>query len=516
MPKISILLRKYSILVHRWMGVAFCVIFFVWFVSGIVMMYWDFPRWTPAKHLARSERLNAAAIQVAPKHAYDVLNLSGSPDRVRIDMLEGRPVYRFHFGNRLASAYADDGQPVPQISSDTALRIASAWLGYSPAEATFHGLIEDKNVDQWTVHPSVRPFAPFLKYSWPNGEDIYVSQPSGEVVQHTTRGDRIWAYLGAIPHWTYFTVVRRDPEVWRQVVTWASGIGTVMSIFGIVVGVWLYSPSRKRYRFKGGHSSIPYAGQKRWHTMLGLIFGLVTCTWAFSGMMSMSPFAWFATKKQPNIVDGIRGTEWRAEAFSSDLPGPALARLDLPLSVKEVDLAFVGGKPVYIATEMPQHSIIIPVAGNPVSTFDVDFLAHVIAEAARPHKVGETRLVTQYESYYVDRGFRSGYPLPALFVRLDDAERSMYYVDLRTARVVQSYSSGTRWNRWLYHGLHSFDIPWLYRYRPLWDIVVLSLMLGGTALCVTSCVIGWRRLRRKLAVRGVRDATVDRLKAPAR
>jgi hypothetical protein len=64
---------------------------------------------------------------------------------------------------------------------------------------------------------------------------------------------------------------------------------------------------------------------------------------------------------------------------------------------------------------------------------------------------------------------------------------------------VEGYVTGSRWSRWLYHGLHSFDLPWLYRHRPAWDIAVLTLMLGGTSLCVTSLVIAWRRLRRKLA-----------------
>ena len=54
-------------------------------------------------------------------------------------------------------------------------------------------------------------------------------------------------------------------------------------------------------------------------------------------------------------------------------------------------------------------------------------------------------------------------------------------------------------SRWLYHGLHSLDFPWLYNYRPLWDIVVITFMVGGTALCVTSLILAWRVLGRKLA-----------------
>jgi hypothetical protein len=53
-------------------------------------------------------------------------------------------------------------------------------------------------------------------------------------------------------------------------------------------------------------------------------------------------------------------------------------------------------------------------------------------------------------------------------------------------------------NRWAYHALHSLDFPWLYNYRPAWDIVVIAFMVGGTALCVTSLILAWRVLGRKL------------------
>src|ERR1700681_2215045 len=93
---------------------------------------------------------------------------------------------------------------------------------------------------------------------------------------------------------------------------------------------------------------------------------------------------------------------------------------------------------------------------------------------------------------------------PALRVGFDDRDRSVYYVDLKTAQVVESYDARSRVNRWLSHGLHSIDLPWLYRNRPAWDIAVLTLMLGRVALSVPSVVIGWRRVRKKVrAWRGV-------------
>ena len=104
--------------------------------------------------------------------------------------------------------------------------------------------------------------------------------------------------------------------------------------------------------------------------------------------------------------------------------------------------------------------------------------------------------MTQYEAYYLDRRRRR--PLPVIFVRLSDKNQSIYYIDPKTARIVQSYNSHARWNRWLYHGLHSMDFPWLYNHRPIWDILVLILLTGGTALCVTSLVLAWRVVLRSL------------------
>jgi hypothetical protein len=43
----------------------------------------------------------------------------------------------------------------------------------------------------------------------------------------------------------------------------------------------------------------------------------------------------------------------------------------------------------------------------------------------------------------------------------------------------------------------------------VWDIVVLSLLLGGTALCITSVILAWRVLRRRFALRALHNiATV--------
>jgi hypothetical protein len=72
---------------------------------------------------------------------------------------------------------------------------------------------------------------------------------------------------------------------------------------------------------------------------------------------------------------------------------------------------------------------------------------------------------------------------------------------------VGTFTEDNWFRRFFYNGLHSLNFPWLYNYRPLWDIVVITFMTGGTALCVTSLILAWRVLGRTLRRVGA-DATV--------
>jgi hypothetical protein len=81
---------------------------------------------------------------------------------------------------------------------------------------------------------------------------------------------------------------------------------------------------------------------------------------------------------------------------------------------------------------------------------------------------------------------------------MNDADHTRYYIDPRTATVVGTASDRNFWRRWLYNGLHSLNFPWLYDYRPLWDIVVITFMLGGMALSLTSLTLAWRAIGRTI------------------
>lgn len=471
------------IFVHRWLGVALCVPFLIWFPSAIGMMYWDFPTVTDADRLERSPALDSSRVVLSPLDALATLGPVPPPSDVRLNTFDGRPAFRFRLGGVESIVYADTGETQGDPTRAQLDRIASAWTRQPIQEARIEPV---DDVDQWTVQGPLRALRPMWKYSWPDGEQVYLSGRSGEVVQYTTSASRLGAYLGPIPHWLYFTPLRKHQSTWTRVVIWSSGIGTASALLGLVIALWVYSPSRK-YRYAGAPTSIPYRGPKRWHAVFGLVFGVGAVTWAFSGMLSMDPFPQPRAPVAP-IARALRDPI-DLQAFASRSPRQALAQLS-GLTVKELELNSVGGSPAYLATLALGKTRVVPVSGSPRAEFDRARIAALAVQGVTVEGGATVSVVDRYDVYYLDRQHRR--PLPVLLVRINDAAHSRYYIDPKTARVAGAYSS-RRWvSRWLYHGLHSLDFPWLYGSRPLWDVVVIVFMLGGTGLCVTSLILAWR------------------------
>ena len=481
-------MKRALIFVHRWLGIVLCLLFLIWFPSGIGMMYWGFPAVTAEDRVERSPVLDPSKIRVSAAEAWARLRLPDAPTSVTLNSFDGRPVYRFDEG----LVYADTGEEPTEVSTLMVRRMAAAWTGQPLPDALVERIEE---VDQWTVQQNLANLQPLWKFSWPNGEQVYVSQALGEVVQYTTTASRVGAYLGPIPHWFYITPLRKHGPEWSRIVIWSSGIGTFAAILGIVIGAWMYSPSR-RYRRDGAPSAIPYRGQKRWHMVFGLVFGIATVTWAFSGMLSMDPFPSDSGGgiERPDIMEALRG-EMPFASFAAKHPREAITQL-AGLQVKQLELTSFAGEPLYVATLADGSTRIVPLDGDPRQEFDRARLVDVVTTAAPS---ATTRVLEQYDRYYLDRNRER--PLPVILAELNDVEHTRYYIDPKTARIVGGYSDANWMNRWLYNGLHSFNFPWLYNYRPLWDIVVIAFMLGGTALSVTSLVLAWRVIGRKL--RGV-------------
>jgi hypothetical protein len=460
----------------------------MWFLSGIVLMYCDYPVVNDEMRLAHLPALDAEKIHFSARGA--AVKAQFQPDSVVLSSILSRPIYRLQKRQKISVVYADTNECFRGFTEEEARKVAGEWVHQPPSQAhlDIKQITED---DQWTVQQEYRAYRPLWKFSWPTGEETYVSDVTGEVVQYTTPASRLGAYLGAIPHWLYITQLRRDAAAWRLMVIWLSGIGTVMTVSGLVAGAWMYSPS-KRYRYRGTHSGIPYKGQMRLHMILGLVFGLATFTWILSGMFSMTPIRWPANPIEARVRQGLLGGEWNTSDFENWSPVNALESMKHVLHPRQLELSYLNGEPVYLAIESPSKTAVASRLIGVADSVDPQRLRNAIMRAIAPYSILESRIVRKYDAYYVDREGRKR--LPVLFVRLNDPQGTTLYIDMHSGRISQSYGRWARWNRWIYHGLHEFDVPWLYLNRPVWDAVVLSLMTGGTWLSVTGVIVGWRRL----------------------
>src|SRR5690606_21586581 len=101
-------------------------------------------------------------------------------------------------------------------------------------------------------------------------------------------------------------------------------------------------------------------------------------------------------------------------------------------------------------------------------------------------------VIDREDSYYY--GHKSDGELPVYRLVVDDAEQTRLYVSPTTG-TVRAVGATRRLSRWIRTGLHGLDFPVL-RVRPVWDVVVVLLLLGVTAVCATGSWMALRRVRR--------------------
>ena len=263
--------RKILIYTHRWLGIVFGLIFIMWFVSGIAMLYWQMPRLTAEERLMRMSILDLSSVGVSAAQAAASAHIS--PSRVRIAMLDDRPIYRLYGGTQWAAVYADTGEVLSEVSADDALAIVRRFVPQHASTLRYEAQLDDS--DQWTLTNAIRDHMPLHKVALGDvaRTHLYVSTRTGEPVLKTDAGSRFWAYGSAVLHWTYFPFLRRHTEVWASALIWGSGIGSIMCLSGLVLGVWRLGPTR-RYRLKGTRAHSPLCGL---HEMASLCRSALRC-----------------------------------------------------------------------------------------------------------------------------------------------------------------------------------------------------------------------------------------------
>lgn len=508
--------RLCLVFTHRWLGIVGCILFATWFASGIVMMYARMPTMAPEEQLTRAPDLDLNRIRVSPAEAAEI---AGGGGGFEVGMLNDRPVYRFAgFGGQTV-VFADTGDIFDGLNVRDATEVARRYAPGRDGPIRYDRYVTEP--DQWTLQAGGT--MPMHRVALDDDADtyLYVSEVTGDVELRTTRRDRFWAYLGPVTHWVYFTPFRKTGAPWGRFIIWSSLIGCVMSLSGLLWGLLRFAPVR-RFRLPGGAARSPYDGLMKWHHYAGLLFGLVTLTWVYSGLLSMEPFNWFQRSGTTQIDrDASTGGPLRVDLLTLGSMRAAAAAFGPSFTPKTLGVMQFQGTPYWVANRpLPAEDAdrwmspsLLPRAarprsdrlyvsavspeGGPFARFDRGAMLDIAAAAVPGVPMEEAVWLDDYDGYYYDaRGSRS---LPVLRVRYADPEQTWLYLDPARGGIVQNIERVGRLRRWLYQGFHSLDFPAIYFRRPLWDVVVIGLSLGGFALSVTTMLPAWRRLRRHTA-----------------
>jgi hypothetical protein len=476
-------LKKALILIHRYVGIAISLLMVAWCLSGFVMMYVGYPQMDEQERIAGLPALDLEGCCKADRILQD---MGDAPIRgFAVEMLAGQPVLKVRGERGGVIVALRTGDVVDGVSEADALRAVADFMRARslPGVPT---LVASVDTDQWTVSGEYNADRPLYKIAAGDaaGTQWYVSSSSGEVVLDTTARERTWNWFGAVTHWLYPLALRQQGAAWAQIVIWTSLIGTFLTLTGIWLGIVQIRAGRTR-------RLSPYSGWNLWHHVSGLVFGILLLTWVGSGLLSMNPWGLLETSGGRAEGERLRGVDFTTgEAIASIQQFAEGGRLYD--AVRITSAPFAGHR--YLAVQTRAGGTRLDAMTLEPAPLAEEQLAKSAALLQPEAAIASSELLHEGDAYYYDDhdGRRA---FPVYRVILADSEHTRYYIDPEDGRLLQKTDRAGRGYRWLFQALHRWDFAPALNRRPLWDLVVLTLLLGVTAVSMTGLYLGYRRIK---------------------
>jgi hypothetical protein len=278
-----------------------------------------------------------------------------------------------------------------------------------------------------------------------------------------------------------FAELRSNVVLWTEIVIWTSVLGTFLTVLGLYLGI-------TQFRARGKFS--PYRGWLYWHHVVGLVFGIATLTFVVSGLISMNPWGFLEDERPGGEQSRLEGRllKWGELRASLDA---IRAKPEVADAVSLVTAPFAE-RLYWLATRQDGTVTRLDAEGNiaPVSGSD---LIEAGKRIAGDVEIAEQALIGAEDAYYFKQ--RGRFILPVYRVILRDDESTRYYVDPHSGALLERADATSRRYRWLFNGFRRVDFTAWMRARPTWDIIVLTLLLGGLASAVTGFYLAIRRIR---------------------
>ena len=473
-------MTKLLVSFHRWISIFLCLMFTAWFASGIVMIYVPFPSLSDAERIERAEVVDISNI-TSLSEPFIATGID-TASRIRLLQYQSRPILIAEdYSNNSVAVFADSSELVPTLTAADSQNISENF-----SDASIVSISDPIMYDQWVVHDRFDPYRPFFRVEL-GDEDrthIYISAKTTEVLQKTNRQQRVWNYFGAVVHWIYPTIIRKDWALWDQLVWWVSLFGILGVIAGMILGV-----KHSVAGWKRGSRGIasPFSGWLAWHHKIGFIFGVFVLLWIFSGWLSMDHGRLFSmpdpTAKQEADVRGI--------SLSSALSRIRQEHLVEFPDIKEFEISALANQAILIAKSDKASDLLLLVPDlNPNRENLISAARSAVSRAWPSKTIKESYMVTADDVYGHLR--EGSLPESTLRIVLADIDETWIHINLDDGQIISVMDKSRRMYRWLFNGIHSLDLPGLVNRRPLWDVLMVVLMIIGFTFSLTGLVIAYK------------------------
>lgn len=472
------------VLLHRWLGIAFCLLFAMWFATGIVMHFVPFPSLTEAERFAGLGPLDGA--ETRQLAVADAVAASGIADATRVRLIQRSdgPVYVVSGPSRAGAVRASDGAGASVASSDVALAIARDHARSRGLDAARAAILARADYDQWSVPNGFDRHRPLFRVALGDaaGTEVYVSSLTGEIVLDTTSSERTWNLVGSVLHWIYPTILRSNWSLWDRVVWTLSLLALIAALLGAVLGLARIKP-------RSGLIGSPCRGWHALHHLIGLAAMVFVLTWIFSGWLSMDHGRLFSRGQLISAESRVMN------ASPNWTTAPSFDRQPVSPSAREIEwFAFNGN--LYRRDRIALAGQTLIEAGDaprdgPTRSLDVHEVQGLTARLAAG--CGGPSVLAEDDNYPA----RS--TVPGAPVYRSYCGDLWFDIDGADGNLLQRLDSSRRAYRWFYGALHTLDFPVLVAHPLLRDGLVVGLCSLGFLFSITGIIIGWRRLRPSFA-----------------
>lgn len=471
---------------HRVFGTLISVFFFMWFVSGLVLIYHPYPNVTDEQLYEKKETLPSSL----PDIQEYIKRIPQPVKQVKVHQFQDQTLISFITADSTYTYCADTLQKEKKITFAFLEQTAKEWIKAPIIQVdTLHTL------EQWVLYSRYERALPIYKFYFDDKEkhQLFISGRTGEVQQLTDAEGRFWAWVGAIPHKFYLPFIRKDVDIWKTSVSVGGLFCLLAASTGLYLGIYAVV---KRYRHKKKFES-PYRKRGyRLHHITGLLFGIFLVTWGISGLVAMQ-----------------RIPQWMINTHGNYIFNPAKMWGKKPLPIEAYKLDYRKLKETYpdLKEVIWKHFREIPVyfivAGTHEYLIDASCPSEVkelfipkktIVEGIRQihgkDALFHLSLMEKYDEYYLSR--KGTLPLPAYKIVVDDADHSRYYISPKTG-YIRYLNKNKMVKKWLFSGFHYLNIQCLLEKPALWTFLIWLLCIGGATVSATGIWLGVQHTKRK-------------------